>query len=201
MTDIRHDFVATRRQRLDAISADALNAVFAEFAAEAEAALGRDGVPAGRRRIERSVELRYHGQSHELAVPVPELPLAAAALGRIRQGFDDAHARAYGYAAPEDSVELVNVRLTGVGITPALRRPELGRGDRDPSAAVKGSRPVWFREVSGFADCAVVDRSRLLGGNVVTGPAVIEEMDATSVIHPGWEAAVDQHGNLLLHLR
>ncbi|HYB42552.1 MAG TPA: hydantoinase/oxoprolinase family protein [Candidatus Methylomirabilis sp.] len=198
LTDIRHDLVATRRQRLDATSPDALNAVFADFAAQAGSALDRDGVPAARRRIERSVDLRYHGQSHELAVPVPAEPLDAAALGQIRRAFDEAHARAYGYAAAEDAVELVNVRLTGVGLTPPLTRPELAVGERDATAAVKGARPVWFRETSGFADCAVVDRSRLLAGNVVAGPAVVEEMDATSVIHPGWEAAVDPHGNLLL---
>src|SRR5262249_25463950 len=116
----------------------------------------------------------------------------------IRRAFDAAHTRAYGYAATEDAVELVNVRLTGVGRTPSLRRPELPAGDRDAGAAVKGARPVWFKETGGFIDCAVVDPGRLLHGHVGAVPAVVEEMDATTVIHPGWDASVDLHANLLL---
>jgi N-methylhydantoinase A len=66
---------------------------------------------------------------------------------------------------------------------------------------MKGHRAVWFSEASGFTDCPIVDRYHLRWDDVVPGPAVIEEFDSTTVVHPGYEALVDQHGNLLLRRR
>jgi N-methylhydantoinase A len=66
-------------------------------------------------------------------------------------------------------------------------------------AARKGERPVWFGESAGFVTCTVLDRGRLSWGHVVHGPAAVEEMDATTLVHPGWQADVDEHGNLVLH--
>ena len=111
--------------------------------------------------------------------------------------LDAAHERAYGYAAAEDAVELVNVRLAAIGVTPRPRRAPLQAGGREPGAALKGTREVWFAE--GWRKTGVFDRAKLLGGNVIAGPAIVEEPDASTLVHPGWEAAVDQHGNLLMH--
>jgi N-methylhydantoinase A len=198
MTDVKHEFVATRRQTMSTLTPAVLDTLFAGFAAEGDARLAREAVPESSRRMLRSVDLRYHGQSHELGVTLPDGPLAPADLERLRDQFNAEHERAYGYAAPEDAVELVNVRLTAVGVSPKPRRPALPEGGRDASAAVKSRRPVWFSEANGFALSPVLDRSTLCAGNVVAGPAVIEELDATTVVHPGWEAHVDTQGNLLL---
>jgi N-methylhydantoinase A len=198
MTDLRHEFVTTRRLRLDTLTPAALEALFADFLAEGAARLDRDGVPAADRRMHRSVDLRYHGQSFELPVPVPPGSLTDADVARLRAEFDAAHERAYGYAAPEDAVELVNVRLAAIGVTPRPRRAPLPQGGRDPAGALKGTREVWFAEAGGWRKTDVLDRTKLLSGNVVAGPAIVEEHDASTLVHPGWEAAVDQHGNLLL---
>src|SRR5262249_56128556 len=104
---------------------EALNALFVDWAAQAHAALDRDGVGPDDRRIERSVDLRYHGQSHELAIPLGASPLEGGDLGPLREAFHAAHAEAYGYAAREDAIELVNVRLTAVAATRPLHRPHL----------------------------------------------------------------------------
>ena len=150
------------------------------------------------RRVARVVDLRYHGQSHELSVPVPSGPLTPTDVTRLRDDFHAAHERAYGYAAREDAIEMVNVRLTAIGVSPKPRRAALVRATDDGAAAVKGERLVWFGEASRFVGCRVVDRARLAWGHVVVGPAAIEEMDATTLVHPGWQAEVDEHGNLLL---
>jgi len=144
----------------------------------------------------RSVDLRYHGQSFELSIAMP--PASLLDVARLRAEFDAAHERAYGYAAPEDAVELVNVRLAAIGITPRPRRAPLPEGSRDAAGAVKGTREVWFGEIGGFRKTHVLDRTKLLSGNVVAGPALVEEHDASTLVHPGWEAAVDGHGNLRL---
>src|SRR5207247_250943 len=115
MTDLRHEFVTTRRVRLDALTPEALESLFADFLVEGSARLDRDGVPASDRQMLRSVDLRYHGQSFELSIAVPAGSLTVADVERLRAEFDAAHERAYGYAAPEDAVELVNVRLAAIG--------------------------------------------------------------------------------------
>src|SRR5262249_44079538 len=110
-TDLRHEFVSTRRLGLDALTPAGLDALFADFAAEGDARLTRDGVPAADRRMLRSADLRYHGQSFELAVTVPPGPLSAGDLPRLRGQVHAMHERAYGDAAPHRFVELGNVRL------------------------------------------------------------------------------------------
>jgi len=197
-TDIRHEFVATRRLRLDGLAPAALEALFAEFVAEGEARLARDGVLLADRRMLRSADLRYHGQSFELPVTVPPGPLSAADAERLRDEFHAMHERAYGYAAPDDPVELVNVRLAAVGVTPKPRRAPLPEGGPMATRALKGPREVWFAEAGGFRPTLVLDRGKLLRGNVIDGPAIIEEHDASTLVHPGWTATVDEHGNLVL---
>src|SRR5437667_12528809 len=144
MTDLRHEFVTTRRVRLDALTPEALESLFADFLEEGSARLDRDGVPASDRQMLRSVDLRYHGQSFELSITVPAGSLTVADVGRLRAEFDAAHERAYGYAAPEDAVELVNVRLAAIGVTPRPRRAPLAAGGREPAGALKAQRDVWF---------------------------------------------------------
>jgi len=197
-TDIRHEFVATRRLRLDGLAPAALEALFADFVAEGEARLIRDGVPLADRRMQRSADLRYHGQSFELPVTVPPGPLSAADVVRLREQFHAMHERAYGYAAPEDTVELVNVRLAAVGVTPKPRRAPLPVGGPAATTARKGQREIWFAEAGGFQSTLVFDRGKLLRGNVLAGPAIIEEPDASTLVHPGWTATVDEYGNLVL---
>jgi N-methylhydantoinase A len=132
---------------------------------------------------------------------VPAGALTPQDLERIHEQFHEAHARAYGYAAREDPVELVNVRLTAIGVSPKPRLKALPQGTGDFREAVKGERPIWFGETSGFVSCPVIDRYRLRWGDRLSGPAVIEELDSTTVVHPNYEALVDQYGNLLLRRR
>ena len=197
-TDIRHEFVATRRLRLDGLAPEALEALFADFVAEGEARLTRDGVPLANRRMQRSADLRYHGQSFELPVIVPPGSLTADDVSRLSEQFHAMHERAYGYAAPEDTVELVNVRLAAVGVTPKPRRAPLPVGGPAATHARKGRRDIWFAETGGFQSTLVFDRGKLLRGNVLAGPAIIEEPDASTLVHPGWTATVDEYGNLVL---
>jgi N-methylhydantoinase A len=198
MTDIKHEFVATRRHLLSGLEPAALGALFEDFMQQGEALLTREGVATTQRRMLRSVDLRYQGQSHELSIPVPSGPLTPQHLASLHTQFHEAHVRAYGYAAPDDPIEVVNVRLTAMGIAPKPRLQALPQGSGDLTAALKEHRQVWFSETSGFLSCPILDRLRLRWGDVIYGPAIIEELDATTVIHPGYQAQVDQLGNLLL---
>src|SRR6266581_5799451 len=91
-----------------------------------------------------------------------------------------------------------DVCSSDLGVTPRPRRAPLPPGGRDAAKALKGTREVWFAEIGGWRNTSVLDRAKLLSGNVIGGPAIVEEHDASTLVHPGWEATVDQHGNLVV---
>ncbi|MCH8883248.1 MAG: hydantoinase/oxoprolinase family protein [SAR324 cluster bacterium] len=198
MTDIKHEFVATRRSLLAETAPGELTDTFAAFEAEAETLLARERDNWQEVSLVRTCDLRYKGQSHELQVVLPPGALGQAELARTQALFEEAHQRAYGYVAAEDPIELVNLRLTAVGKLPPLPRGHVPRGSGDPGSALKGRRGLWLREAGEIVEVPVYDRYGLRGGDAIAGPAVIEEMDASTLVLPGYSARLDDHGNLLI---
>ncbi|SEE78835.1 hydantoinase/oxoprolinase family protein [Jiangella alba] len=194
--DVRNDYVRTAVARHAVLDPDAVGATFAELAAEADAALKREGFAAGQRRFLRTADLRYFGQAYEVRVDVPDGPVTAALADTVAAAFHAAHRRLYGYDFAGDArqeVEWVNLRVTGVGpiARPALRSAGPGRG-----AAPRTTRRVDFG--AGWTDTPIHDRAALGAGDTVTGPAVVEEFGSTVPVHPGFRAVVDAHANLLI---
>jgi N-methylhydantoinase A len=201
--DVRNDHVQTTISRHADLDLDRVRAVFGELEARAREALDGEGFPRDRQRIQRSADLRYVGQAFEVRVPVadgePGAVLTREATEDVAQAFHAAHRQLYGYDFAEDprqAVEWVNLRVSGIG---PIRRPDLvepapaeGGADR----AVTGSRPVFFDD--DWVQTPTYDRPRLAPGDVVPGPAVIEEFGSTVPVHPGFRATVDVHGNLLI---
>jgi N-methylhydantoinase A len=196
--DLKHDYVRSYLRPLAAAEPDTIRRILDEFQAEAGRVLAREGVAPGRIRWVRALDLRYVGQSFELTIPLPAGPLSRARLAGLDAAFFRAHDRAYGFAARGEPIEVVNVRLTGLGVVARPRRPRVPGGGRDPRAALKGTRPVWFRAGGSPRRCPVYDRYRLRAGNRLPGPAIVEQVDSTTVVEPGFVATVDRFGNLLL---
>jgi N-methylhydantoinase A len=201
-TDLRHDYAATMLARLDALDPPGVEAAFAGLEQEGRATLAREGVPADATRLLRQVDLRYVGQSHELTLPLGDDPaaLSAAGLAELAGRFHAEHERVYGTSAPGEPVELVGLRLGAVGKIARPRPRAVPPGPVDPAGALRERRPVYFAEAGGWADCPIYDRYRLLAGMALAGPAVVEELDSTTVIHPGQDAAVDGNGGLLIRV-
>ena len=199
--DVKNDYVQTAVARHAELDLEAVAATWAALEARAAAALDAEGFARPAQRHLRSADLRYWGQAFEVRVPAPDGPVDAALAGRCVAAFHDAHERLYGYCfrdRPEQQVEWVNLRVTGVG---PIRRPRLraaGPGDGDPGRARTGSRPVCFDAARGHLDTPVYDRDRLRPGDRLAGPAVVEEYGATLPLHPGFRAEVDRLGNLLV---
>jgi N-methylhydantoinase A len=147
--------------------------------------------------FERQVEMRYVGQSYELPIPLGDGKVEDALEGMLRH-FHEEHERAYGFAAPDEPVEFVTLRHTAVGSIAKPKLRELPERSGDLNAARRTVRQVYFAEASGFVDCPSYDRYQLAAGGVIEGPAIVEEMDSTTVIHPGFLAEVDRYGNLLV---
>ena len=143
----------------------------------------------------RQVDVRYVGQSFELTVPLPGGNLKPGDVAGVSAAFHREQERAYGYAAPEEPVEWVNLRLTAIG---KIVKPCLQEMASSSVAAQKDSRPVYFAERNGTGPCAIYDRYQLRAGGTSLGPAIVEEFDSTTVIHPGYQAIVDSFGNLLI---
>jgi N-methylhydantoinase A len=199
VSDLRHDYRATHLQPLLSARAAKLAGIFHDFAESAYATLAGEGVPAERVRLERYLDMRYIGQSWKLSVPLGLDDLRDdAALMRVKSAFDRLHETTYSYSAPGDQAEIVNVGMLATGLMPRIELRAIPTGDRSPRAAHTGARPVYFGEVSGFVSSEVYDRYALRDGNVIEGPAIIEEIDSTTVVHPGYEAEVAQFGVLML---
>ncbi len=198
VTDLKHDFSVTMIQRAEDLDTDAVERAFAEILEKGRAALARESTPAERMSFQRAADMRYQGQSFELTILLPDQPLANDALSGVLEAFHRGHEQAYGFAAPEEPVEFVNLRVTAVGgiVKPVLRR--LDRSDGNAGEALTGRRKVYFEEMDGRADCPIYDRYALSAGVEVPGPAIIEERDSTTVVHPGYAARVDDYGNLLI---
>jgi N-methylhydantoinase A len=196
--DVRNDYVQTVVARHADLDLARVAAVYAELEDRARAALDAEGFGRDEQRMQRTADLRYVGQAFEVRVPVADGHLDADATELVAQTFHAAHRQLYGYdfgSDPRQAVEWVNLRVSGIG---PIRRPdlvELSPGDGGTDRAVTGTRRVFFDD---WADTPTYDRTKLAPGDVVSGPAVIEEFGSTVPVHPGFAATVDRFGNLLL---
>ncbi len=193
--EVRNDYARTSLQKPPDHDPAAMAAVYAELEAEAHAWLAAEGVPAPARRVGRLADLRYRHQGFEITVPWDERDLRVEPL---LARFHARHRQLYTYALEGAPVEIVTLRVRAAGrvrrfgvprLPPAGRRTR-GRPDR---------RRVFFAG-TGWVECPRLDRDGLAAGAVVAGPAVVEQLDATTVIPPGQRARVDAFGNLVIRL-
>ena len=200
--DVRNDYVQTVVSRHADLDLARMQQVFDGLEARAQNTLDAEGFARDSQRMQRTADLRYVGQAFEVRVPVGS-PGDGAELGvqdaeEVAQAFHAAHRQLYGYdfaTDPRQAVEWVNLRVSGIG---PIRRPdpvELERRAGGTDRAVTGSRPVFF---DAWVDTPIHDRLDLAPGDLVGGPAVIEEFGSTVPVHPGFVGAVDTYGNLLL---
>ena len=192
--EVRFDVARTYQRRIDEVDPVRLEAIYEEMTAQAVAVV-RESAAGGDIRVLRTADARYVGQGYELNVAVPAGRLDPAALARVRAAFDEVYAARYGYANAREPVEVVTWKLSAVGGTPrvALAKvpPRSGEGSR------KGVRRAYFPEARGYLECPVYDRDALPAGIALTGPAIIEERESTTVLPPGVEAVVDEYANLI----
>lgn len=190
VADIRTELSRTALRPTDRTSPAELAAIFADLEARALDWARRGGLPEGRLALTRSVEMRYARQNHELPVEVGRRLTAADLAAR----FHRVHRRAFGYASPEEPTDLVTFR---VAVTLPVARRALAAA-LEPGDPWQGTRPVHFEATKGFVDTPVLARARLRPGARIAGPAIVEQLDCTTVIEPGQAATADEHGNLVI---
>ncbi|TCH97211.1 hydantoinase/oxoprolinase family protein [Roseococcus sp. SYP-B2431] len=187
-SELVQDLARSRLLRAEPDALPEIEAAIATLREEAVARLVADGVPEDQRATEISADLRYHGQAFELLVPWPEAPDLPALLAR----FHETHRARFSYAAEEEKVEIVTLRMSAIGRLP---KPAETSGTAADKPATPGSRKVSQGGVA--APWPVWRREALHASDVVQGPAIVEEAFATHVISAGWQARLDPEGALI----
>jgi N-methylhydantoinase A len=200
LTDLRADFATTRLMPLEAGALVEIESAFSVLNAQADAWFAHEKIAANARRLQRTVDMRYAGQNYELAIPLPDGPITAKTLDLLAEGFAGAHQRMYGFLADNEPIQLVTFRLEATGlVSKATMRTYPPAGD-DARHAIRESREVWLAESRAFVACPVYAREELKCSNRFAGPAIVEQMDATTVVLPGMIAQVDAYLNLILEI-
>jgi N-methylhydantoinase A len=192
-TDLKRDYVRTLYADLGAIEPARVAAVFAAMAASGTAMLDAAHVPPERRAMQLQADLRYRRQAYELTIPIGDGEITRASLDAAMDAFHVKHELTYGHANRNEPVQLVNLRLTAIGRLPSLMLAQQG----DAAVARTRAREVWFAG-RGFTATPVHWRPGLAAGAVIPGPAIIEAVDSTTVVPPGWTARVDDMGFMRL---
>ncbi len=198
MTDLQTNYAQTRLMPVTWETLGSMAQVFSDLDRRAQAWFTAENIPANDRRMSRTIDMRYAGQNYELPVPMPDNLEGDALLGALRESFEQAHKQMYGYTAPEEPMQAVTFRIEATG---AVRQAELR--DQPPAttpleSALMAKRDVWLAEASSFISCPVYDREKLGPGHRITGPAIVEQMDATTVLLPGQTATVDPYLNIIV---
>ncbi len=177
--------------------AEGVNALLMELEAEGRKHLVEAGVQPADIAVERTADMRLIGQMHDIAVPLPAGNIAASSLDTIRGAFSKAYSARYTSVYEDARLEAINFRVRCVGPVPTLSLSGAAGGG-DKQAKVKGTRQAWFENA--WSEATVYDRYALRPGDTITGPAIIEEREATTIVPPGDTVAIDAVLNLLINV-
>ena len=188
-TDVRRDLKETLYGFWDNLSSSEIGEAFGRLEKTGMDLLVGEGIKENRVRYERGIDFRYFGQEYVLTIPVPTGPIDMEA---VRSSFDRAYERQYGHSSPESRIEMANIRLAVIGL---VDKPEYSM-QQDDTVAPTRHREVYFAGKP--RDTLILGRSGIAEGQVIIGPAIVEEATATTLVPPGWQARVSVGGHLML---
>ena len=193
--DLEHHFVRTHFRPFDDLDLDAANRILEGLREEGRRLLRAEGFDDSRQQIVTQIDMKYVGQTSEMTVAMPQSSFSPETLEEIGQSYGIEHEKTYGYQADEP-FQLVNIRVVARGISDESRVPDRIAPVNEAAEPTFSERNVYFNEAGGWTRTPVVSRSSLADG--AAGPLVVEEYDSTTVVPPGWEAALDELGNIVL---
>lgn len=197
ISDLRHDYVRTYKVRLNEASLEKVKSLLLEMAKEGRNKLLSEGVSSERISYTYQADMRYIKQYNEVRVNLAEEDLAEENFPQsLAEKFNKRHEELYGWSSPDVPVELINLRVTvqGTSWRPKLRKQAYAGGDS--SKAVKGRREIYIE--GGYVEARIYDGFKLMNGNFVEGPAIIELPTTTILVPPRYDLRVDENGSYLL---
>ncbi len=198
-TDLHHDAVRTFVQRGPNYDAAGMEALYQAMQADTSAHLTAEGIPVAQQTFARLADLRYAKQGFEITVEFPALTVTETAVHQLIDAFHQRHEQLYTYAAPDTPVEIINLRLRALGRMDKLTLPRIDTAPEGAVPMADQTRPVYFSDL-GFVETPVFRRQDLLAGHTLDGPAIVDQLDSTTVIYPHHQAHVDAYGNLLMRM-
>jgi len=199
IADVRHDDVETLNLSLDTLDATALDRRMVAAGLRAREVVEAAGLAIERLEIRYELDMHYMGQTHTVATPLGvtlENGTTGITAEKVRQAFETSYQMSFSRLLPGIPVRIVNLRSTAIGVRPPFDLAALAPEGGSHAAADRGERLVWFG--GGWRPTRIWNRLSLPVGAVISGPAIIEQDDATTVIDPGLVATVDRLGNLLV---
>jgi N-methylhydantoinase A len=194
-TRLRDEAARTYIHLIDTIALDELTAMFAELEARVRATLSEDGVAEGDQEVRYQVDMRYAGQTADITISLDSGELASAGLAGAAKRFDTLHEQMFSFSLDKPK-EIVNIRVIALGPQADVGALELARGDGDPARAFVADTRIYAD--GAWHPATIYDRAKLLCGDRIEGPAIVNQLDSTTLILPGSHAEVDGVGNLLI---
>ena len=196
--DVRGDFAQTCLVPAGPAGVELLSAARSSLLARADEWCEAEQLTADAVRREWRVDQRYAGQSFEIAIEIPDAACGMVEIDAAVAAFHEQHAALNGYAMADHPVEIVNLRLAIIAARPPTPLEPASRSADSDAKALR--RPVWFR-ATGFVDTPLYQRGDLAPGDRIEGPAIVEQMDSTTVIPPEWRAIVAEEGSIRMELQ
>jgi N-methylhydantoinase A len=194
-SDVKNEFAQTFVRTIDEADPSQIADILTKLGRDAGAWLREEGVDESRQRINYEADVRYFRQGYEFSMEIDPDRLASGALNDLAARFGLAHERVYGFKL-DQPVELVNLRAVGVGAVQKMNLPKFEKEGPDAAHAVVEQHQAYFD--GAFVSANIYDRNKLRAGNQVRGPAIIVQMDATTVIHPNHTGEVDEYLSILI---
>ena len=197
VAEFKNDYARTSLQQPPDYDLQGMAEIFDGLEREGQQWLETEGVANSARMLSWSADLRYEHQGSELTIPYEGTRIDRPGLVGLIDEFHRRHSQLYGFSL-DQSVEIVTLRVTASGHLGDVAMPMLPAAGGDPADAVVERRQVYFEETRDFVECPIYRRERLSPGASIVGPAILEGMDSTVVINPGWESRIDQYGNCIM---
>jgi N-methylhydantoinase A len=191
-TSLRAERSRSLVRKMSDLDPTEFRSVVNELADQVDEELRSIGVSTDLRELRCEADVRYFGQGFELSVAID---LEASPLEAMRAQFEEAHRRLFGFAL-DDEQEVMGVRVIGTSMERPITPPRLDEDGTDSQHARLGAQRAYLDRA--WVEAGLYDRSALRAGNVVEGPAVVMEMDSTTLVLPGCSATVDSYGNLII---
>jgi len=202
--DARYDISRSYVARTSTADPARIEAILGEITEEAKNKIKELGFRDDEIILSYTMDMRYVGQAHEVTISIPQEiignPIDPAAIKKLENLFHETHQNLYGHSSSVAPVEFFTISMVAIGPIDRGRVTEIEEGPRDPSKAFKQLRKVYFDELKDFVDCPTYERLQLRAGNELMGPAVVEQMDTTTVIPPNQQAVVDSFGNIVIEV-
>jgi len=197
--DLVHDFVKPYTVELDEADLEKLNGFYDEMVQSAMESLKREGVGEDSISIIRTADMRYVAQFREIEVPIPFEKVGEKERAQLKEIFDHKHEELLLFSTPQNPAQFISLRLKAIGAMAKPELPTIGVGEEDPSAALKGERECYFGK-SGLVLTPIYDGDRLLAGNVIEGPSIVEETTTTVVLPPSCRCRVGTFGDYVIEI-